>query len=558
MYQQPDPTNHRYVYGNAQNGSIVRLDAVTGDLLNIRPSAPHGEPEYRFDWTAPILVSQHDPRTVYLGGNRLFITHDRGDSWTRTKDLSKQVDRDTLTLMGVRGSAIALSRNDGTSSYGEIVTIAESPSDPNVLWVGTDDGNLQVTRDGGETWNEVSANVPGVPTSTYVSRVVASVVSPSNAYATFDAHRDGDFATYVASTSNFGQTWNRLATELPKAGSANVIREHPRNPDVLFLGTEHALFASTDRGVHWARFTTLPTTAYEDLIIHPRDDDLVVATHGRSLFILDDLAPLVQWNAQTAAAPAHLFPVKDATIIQYWKDTSYRGQGAYAGENPPDGVLLSYAANGSGIGRIDIADASGALVSTINVPSTTGAIGRVTWDLRHQMPRILATRNNEDADSAALARPIAARGPLVSPGRYTATLVLGETHSPQSFAVRADPEMPVADAQYREREVFLLAVMAGQVEVEELIQQSERLASAVVTRDSVSAIQARLRTLRRSLNGLAGEFNGSGARQGTLYPPTQTHRDRWRSLKQAIDEIGEAVADLGATSGRGRGRGRGR
>jgi len=292
MYHQPDPTNYRYVYGNAQNGNLTLLDPETGDRVDIEPHPREGEPRYRFDWVTPSLLSEHDPRVVYFGGNRLFISRDRGVSWDRTVDLTRQIDRDTLRLMGVLGAEPMLSKNDGTASFGEIVSIAESPLDPKILWVGTDDGNLQVSRDGGYTWTEVSRNVEDVPVGTYVSRVIASAIAPGVAYVTFDAHRDGDFAPYVFRTEDFGDSWTALMNDLPPDGSVNVIREHAANPNLLFLGTEHALFVSTDAGRNWAHFkANLPTTLYDDLVIHPRDDDLIVATHGRSLWILDDLTP---------------------------------------------------------------------------------------------------------------------------------------------------------------------------------------------------------------------------------------------------------------------------
>ena len=202
-------------------------------------------------------MSQHDPSVVYLGGNRLFMSQDHGGSWTRTEDLSRRQDRDEFELMGVRGGDIEISRHDGTSSYGEITVLAESPVDPQVLWVGTDDGNLQVSRDGGRAWTERSGNVSGVRDGTYVSRIVASRSGAGTAYVTFDAHRDGDFEPYIFRSTNFGETWTSLATDLP-SGSVNAMAEHPDNPNVLFAGTEHGLFVSTTAGMNGRNYPIFP------------------------------------------------------------------------------------------------------------------------------------------------------------------------------------------------------------------------------------------------------------------------------------------------------------
>jgi photosystem II stability/assembly factor-like uncharacterized protein len=543
MYHQPDPTTPRYEYGASQNGNIVRLDALTGDLLDIRPQEPIGEEEYRFDWVTPILISRHDPRVVYLGGNRLFITQDRGISWTRTQDLSRQIDRDTLRIMGVLGSNISISRNDGTSSFGEIVTIAESPLDPRVLWVGTDDGNVQVSEDGGVSWSDVGRNARGAPDGTYVSRVEASATGRGAAYVTFDAHRDGDFAPYVVRTEDFGQSWTPLTNGLDAMGSANVIREHPHRPNVLFLGTEHALYVSTNRGAQWTRFSgNLPTTLYDDLVVHPRDNDLVVGTHGRSLFILDDVGPLTEWSTEVAAAPAHLFSVRDATITQYWKDTSYRGQAAYAGQNAPDGAILTYhLSGGAGAASMEIANRDGQVIRRYRLAGEGGTMHRITWDLRHELPAALG--GDAAPDARGLPRSVGPRGPFVSPGPYTATVIANGTRSSQTFMVRGDPEMPITAAQHRERETFLLAVMAAQVDALQLMGRVRSTAQ-----DASGDRAARLASLRRdlgqaagSLRGMMGDFNGSGVRQGTLYPPTDTHRQRLRDARAIIDRVTAAL-----------------
>ncbi|UCC49744.1 MAG: hypothetical protein JSV41_06185 [Gemmatimonadota bacterium] len=554
MYHQPDPTNYRYVYGNSENGELTLLDPETGDRVDIQPHPREGEPPYRFDWVTPSLLSQHDPRVVYFGGNHLFISRDRGVSWDGTVDLTRQIDRDTLRLMGVLGSDSMLSKNDGTESFGEITSIAESPLDPKILWVGTDDGNLQVSRDGGYTWTEVSRNVEDVPDGTYVSRVIASAIAPGVAYVTFDAHRDGDFAPYVFRTEDFGDGWTALMSDLPPEGSVNVIREHPRNPNLLFLGTEHALFVSMNAGRNWTHFkSNLPTTLYDDLVIHPHDDDLIVATHGRSLWILDDLTPLVEWSAEVASLAAHLFLIRPATIFQYWKDTSYRGQAAYAGENPVEGAILSYyLRRPADAASISISDETGRVIRRFGVPGSAGVIHRVNWDLRHEPPPFEPETARTEA-LPRLPRPVTPRGPFVSPGTYTVTLRAGRARSSQTVVVGGDPLLALNPAEWQEREAFLLALLELQrraweadqradqlrrelvAERDSLAAEGEVLAEQIEHVDSVSALARRLRDLRRTIYRLAEELNGSGVRQGSLYPPTQTQRQRMRDLEATLD-----------------------
>ncbi|MFQ5702918.1 MAG: hypothetical protein ACE5HT_02740 [Gemmatimonadales bacterium] len=555
MYQQADPTSHRYVYVLAQNGNLSRFDAVTGDALGIRPAPPTGEAPYRFDWTTPSLVSQHDPRTIYLGGNRLFISHDRGETWERTPDLSREMSRDTLRLMGVLGSDLRISKNDGTSSFGEITTISESPLTPDILWVGTDDGNLQLSRDGGATWTELSGNVPDVPTGTYVSRVAASVTDQGTVYVTFDAHRDGDFQPYVFRSVDFGQSWSNLGKDLP-TGSANVIVEYAGSPNLLFLGTEHALFVSTDAGTHWAKFrANLPTTLYDDVVIQPREKDLVVATHGRSLWILDDLTPLAEWVGVSRSKPVHLFSIRRTTIFQYWKDTSYRGQAAYAGENPPFGAIVSYyLANQVASASIEVTNRAGELIRTIQVPRERG-IHRVTWDLRHEPPPPSPT--NQSQPAIQLAQPVLARGPFVSPGTYTVTLDADGVRATQRVSVVGDPLMAISDDQWNEREEFLMDLQQTQQQVQEtteavatLVRElSQSTDSSSATLDSARALQRTLRQLRRRAGGLASEFNGQGVRQGSLYPPTATHRQRKSQLEESLHKAMASLEELERKTG---------
>jgi hypothetical protein len=547
MFQQPDPTSHRYIYSNATSGSLTRVDAETGDVLSIRPTPPAGEPPYRFYWTTPSLVSQHDPRVVYFGGNRLFISRDRGVTWDRTDDLSRRIDRDTLPIMGVVGKAIRLSRNDGVGAFGTAVTIAESPLDANVLWIGFDDGNVQVSQDGGATWTEVSRNVRGVPDGTFVSRVIGSHAGAGVAYATFDGHRSGDFKPYVFRTRDFGRSWEPLMNDLP-SGSVNVIREHPKNPHLLFVGTEHALFASADSGGTWTRFTAgLPTTLYWDLLIHPRDNDLVIGTHGRGIWIVDDITPLVEWTNQTTTADARLFPVRSSTVFQFWKDESYRGNGEIAGENPAFGAIVSYyLARAMPAARIVVTGRQGTTVRTLEAPAAAG-LHRVTWDLRHEPPPGGATDEGEEGGSqnkpktppnpqlmAAVAQPLAPRGPFVAPGSYTVTLEAGTIRESTRVIVKADPEMPmITQWDHEARERFLLEVAQAHRQAFDAAQRAD----ALKARDeSAQSLARTLASVRDQLGRLAAEFNGSAVRQGTLYPPTTTHRQRFADLQRSLAE----------------------
>ncbi|MCH8813162.1 MAG: hypothetical protein IID07_15155 [Gemmatimonadetes bacterium] len=529
MYQQVDPTNHRYVYANSNGGGYYRLDPETGDMLDIRPRAPDGEPRYRWDWVSPSLVSQHDPSVVYLGGNRLFISRDRGSSWTRTEDLSRRQDRGEFELMGVRGTEIDISRNDGTSSYGEIVVLAESPLDPQVLWVGTDDGNLQVSRDGGLTWTERSANVPGVPDGTYVSRIVASRSGSAVAYVAFDAHRDGDFEPYVFRTTDFGETWTSLAAGLP-SGSVNSLVEHPDNPNLLFVGTEHGLFVSTTAGADWAKLSHLPTTHIDDLVLHPREKDLVIGTHGQSIWIFDDTTPLAEWTAAVASASVHVFSIQRATIFNYRKDTSYRGQAEFHGTNPVDGALITYVLGpGTGAATLRITNSSGRVVQELTVPSEVG-VHRVNWDLRHgssDRPRVWIRH-----DDSELARPIGTNGPWVSPGTYSVTLEARGATFTQTVEVRGDPLLSNTQAMYEEREIYLLELLAVQRRIDEARPDLRCGRNTGPSGDDAGLCQ-----VQRQARQLMDALQGQAVRPGSLHPPTLEHIRRKAAIEDRLDRI---------------------
>ena len=539
MYWQADPSDSRYSYGSSNGGSYFRYDTRTGDMQDISPPAPLGE-RYRFDWTSPMMLSQHDPNVLYVAGNRFFTSNNRGSSWERTEDLSRQIDRDRLELMGVRGSDIAISRNDGTGSFGEAVTLDESPIDPAILWVGFDDGNLQVSRDRGASWTEVSRNVPGIADGTYVSRITASATARGTAYATFDGHRDGDFRPFVFRTTDFGMSWEPLHATLPELGVVNVIVEHPDNPHTLFLGTEHHAFASTDAGAHWARIPNLPTTHYDDMLIHPREKDLVLGTHGQAIWILDDTRAIAEWGEASGALT--VFSAGLGTIRVYRKDTSYRGQDAFAGTNPVDGIEVTYKlGSGAEDATMRVTNSAGMLVREMAVPSAQGT-HRVNWDLRHSIPG--QDERWQRFENPDLARPIGARGPWTSPGTYTVTVEAGEASASTEVEVRGDPEMPITLAMYQSRERFMLEALALTGEIQSFMREHGmsgggrgrggfgRSGGGVPTTP-----QAKLQTAARMVQQAYGALNGGGVRPGTLYPPTQSQREQVLSARALFEEV---------------------
>jgi len=560
MYQQV--AGPRAVFVGSQNGGLQRVDPKTGDNLNVEPVEADSL-NYRFDWVPPSHVSRFDSSTVYFGGNRLFISRDKGATWSSTKDLTKDIDRDSLSLMGVPGHEEMLSKHDGTASYSEITTIAESPLTPDVIWVGTDDGNLQVSRDGGGSWTEVGSNMSAVTDRMYVSRVIASAVGKGVAYVTLDGHRHGDFSPYVFKTTDFGQTWTQLTKGLSRenAGTANVIVEHPDNPNVLFLGTEHALFASTTGGDEWAEVESgLPTTLYDDLKIHPREKDLVVGTHGRGIWILDDTTPIAEWGSASPEKP-HLFSIQPATIRNFWKNTSYRGQAAWAGENPPFGALISYRlAEPVDSVQLTIRSSEGEVVRELEGPTKGGQIHRVTWDLAHPPPP--TEEDNEEQDGVVepdtilpeLEYPLEPKGPFVRPGTYTVTLQAGSRTASETVEVRGDPEIEMTAKEWKKREAFLLDLLDAQRTLFRAAQHADSLHAVLRERvenqqgtealaalaDTAQTRAEELARLRSWAYDLAGAFNRSGVTQPSLRAPTQTHRTRKEQLRTEMEGALEA------------------
>jgi photosystem II stability/assembly factor-like uncharacterized protein len=559
-----DKNDWHKVYSSSSGGNLSLVDPATGDSMAINPRLPAGEPPYRYDWDAPVIASRHTPGTVYLGANRLFISRDYGSSWTRTKDLTRQINRDEVPMMGVLDRDVKLSKNDG-DNISEITNIAESPLDPKILWVGTDDGNIQLSTDAGANWNEVSGNVKGVASGTFVGKIVASSASRGAAYVSFDAHRDGDFAPYIFHTTDFGRTWTAVVNGLP-ADDASVrgLAEYPGKPNVLFAGTERALFVTHDGGAHWNRLkANLPTTIYDDILVHPRTKDLILATHGRGVWILDDASPIGEWTPAIASERAHLFPVPRATLMLYWEDVSNMDHYFFTAENPAEGAAFTYSLGSPAQKvRLVVANASGKVVRTLDGRGEAGVIHRVNWDLRYPVPVAIGRGGGGGEEGAGAGGPgsekpgvvqlpvpsheIGPRGPHVAPGTFKVSLeVDGTPVGAQTFDVRADPASSVTLAQHKAREAF-------SVEVMDLLARVETLSKEIAAKraGATGAEATRLQALEQALVGAAGRGGrgggGASAAVATGRPPIQPVRQRLSALMNAFVGSGARTGTLSA------------
>jgi photosystem II stability/assembly factor-like uncharacterized protein len=477
FYAQIDPTDPNTVYAESQDGNLLRRNLKTHESRSIRPPANEGE-RLRFEWNSPIVVSAYDNKTIYYGGNYLFKSTDRGDSWTRLgNDLTNNQDRDKLPIMGRVPDKITMSRHDGVQAWPAITTISESPMNRDLLYVGTDDGNLQITRDGGKTWKNVSPK-KGI----YVTRVVASRFKEGTAYATLDGHRSNDFAVYVFMTSDYGETWKPIRTGLSDdaAGTVHVIREHFRNPKLLFLGTERGLFISYDQGGHWTRLKlNLPTVPVDDIAIHPRENDLVLATHGRSIWILDDLGPIEQLTDAIPNEELHVFDTRTATEWRVVNRSGVTGHKAFFGPNPPNGALITYLLKSKPAEKekvkITVTNKEGKVIRDIDGTGDVG-VNRVTWDLRSRSATEAPREEGAGAEAASEQGGEAGAGGggggggfggfqgalRVEPGEYTVKVAVGKTEQSTKVVVEDDPriEIPAADRAARRQALNELAQMA--------------------------------------------------------------------------------------------------
>lgn len=494
-----DPRDSRYVYSESQNGNIQRKNALTGEATNIRPSfetvrptPEEGALQYRFNWDTPMIFSPHDPTALIVAANKVFRSNDRGDSWAViSPDLTTNADRSEIAIMGKRGNEIRIAANDGITSWPTIVSLAESPKQAGVYYTGTDDGVVSMSRDNGKTWTNITKNIPNFPAGAWVSEVVPSKFDAGTVYVTADAHRLNDYKTYLWVSNDFGTTFRPAITGLDGQVVRTMI-EDTKNGDVLYVGTETGLFISLDRAKSWRRLkANLPTVRIDEMVIHPRDNALVVGTHGRSIWILDHLEPIQEFAAaQAAANAATLFSIGPALQWRLMdnQNDEFWGHNTFIGENPPaDAIIQFHLKKPVGSLALKITDAAGAHVRNIEIPANRNVAGiqTVCWDMRVDPVPAVGTgappaggrqgggqRGGGGRGGAVpgVPQPLpasgvdatnpcggggggfggggGAQGPWVMPGNYNVSLMVdGQSAGTKTMNIMLDPANPMSAAQ---------------------------------------------------------------------------------------------------------------
>jgi photosystem II stability/assembly factor-like uncharacterized protein len=549
----PDVSEPDIAYVEWQGGKIYRVVKSKHESKIIQPLAGQGEPELRFNWNTPIHLSMTHPGTLYIGSQYLFRSRNRGESWERiSPDLTtndpekeKQEQSGGLTV-----------DNSDAEKHCTIYAISESPKNSDVVWVGTDDGNVQVTRDGGKTWSNVTGNIAGVPPTTWASYVDASHFDEGTAYVTFDGHAYGDMKTYIYRTRDFGKTWEPLATS-DLHGYAHVIREDRVNPKLLFLGTEFGLFISVDGGVSWAQMKAgMPPVAVRDIAIHSRDNDLILATHGRGIWILDDMTALRGLTADVLESDVAFLPAQPSVIAIPAFEQRFDGDTGFVGYSPDASASVTYYMKKRhliGELRIEILDSAGKVVYSTPGGRRRG-LNRVDWPTRLKPPKAPAARGG-------IQDPYTLFGPLLPEGTYTVKLLKNDKTFTTQTELVPDPRSQHSAAERKlERDTALklhamlahlayLAEAATGLEAQ-AADRAAKLPANDPLRKRVQSLADSLETLHKKMaatkeGAMTGEIELRekvlslyGAVNGYEGAPTKTQLDRIAVLEREMDQLG--------------------
>jgi photosystem II stability/assembly factor-like uncharacterized protein len=408
-----DAANPDIVYAESQQGSVHRMDLASGAVKQLRPESQEGQTAFRFHWNSPLIASPHEKGVLYLAGNRVFKLTGQGESWTPiSPDLSARRAERMMTV------------GSGAENYGVVFALAVSPRTAGLLWAGTDDGKVWITENDGATWTDLTANLPAAAKERWIARIEPGHADDKVAYLVVSAYHSGNYAPLVYRTADRGHTWQTIAGGLPPDWPARVIREDPTNPDLLFAGTELGLYASFDRGASWMPFGGLPAVPVDDILVHPREHDLVIATHGRSLYIVDDISPLERLTPDVMTHPAYLFPLLPAFGFEPLPGSAEWGGsgGVFRGANPQAGARIdAWVSEFTGEPlTVSIKGPTGAAVASFSGPALPG-FNRLVWDLKPTKD-VLNSYGGQGAK-------------FVAPGEYAVTMKVGAISETQKVQV---------------------------------------------------------------------------------------------------------------------------
>jgi photosystem II stability/assembly factor-like uncharacterized protein len=446
FYVINNPDNPDQYLSESQGGNILATNMATREQQLVNPwgrgsgGGPAAGQKYRFNWNSPIVFSPHEKTTVYLAGNVLFKSPDFGKTW---EQISPDLTTNDSEKLKDAGGPIAI-ENSTAEYHSTIISIAESPVQKGQIWVGTDDGNLQLTTDGGKNWSNLIKNVSGVGANSPVSHVEPSRTDAGTTFVAFDRHMFDDFRPYIFKTTDSGKSWTNIAGNLPAKAYVQVVREDPKNRNLLYAGTELGLFASYNGGKEWIplHLKNLPNVSVHDILVHPRENDLILATHGRSIWIFDDATAIQQMTPQILSSNAYLFSVRPA--LRYAGAFTRYGIGdkQFTGPNPPPGALITYylkeKLDEKATIKLQVFDSAGKLVQDVERPSREKGLNRVAWNLRLGGPEVRRPPTEEQ-----LAFGFGARGPQVLPGTYTVKLTVNDKVFEEKVEVKLDPTINV-------------------------------------------------------------------------------------------------------------------
>ncbi|MEW5915927.1 MAG: glycosyl hydrolase, partial [Gemmatimonadota bacterium] len=559
-----DPQDPNIVYAELQHGVIVRYDKRTGERIGIQPQEEKGGAPLRWNWDAPFIISPHANTRLYMASQFVYRSDDRGNTWRKiSPDLTRQIDRNSLAVMGKIWGPDAVAKNTSTAIYSNISALWESPRKEGVLWVGTDDGLIQVSEDGGANWRRAAAP-PGVPDNAYVTRIRASQHEPNVAYATFSNHQNGDFKPYAYKTTDLGRTWTSINGDLPARGGTFAIAEDHVDPNLLFIGTEFAAYVSKNGGQNWLKIAGVPTIKVAEIAIQKRENDVVLGTFGRGIYVVDDYTPLRATTTQTLANAATLFQPRDAVMFiptQHYggRGKAFQGEMLWGGDNPPYGAVFTYymkdalqtlkqkrveaeraaeragrpiryptpdelraeAAEEAPTILLTISDSAGKAIRVVTGPTGRG-MQRVAWDLRVPAHTLPAARQPSPEEQFFDQGPA---GPLVIPGKYSATLAqrvggaVTQLAGPVSFNVVMDPQgtATLADHsarwQFQEKLQDLRRRLAGTLELANATNQKfDAMKRALdATPAAPRSLHDQTREAQRKLNAILVELRGDNS-----------------------------------------------